>query len=101
MKEAKLWHLLLTALIAIIAPIVTITLWAGEMKSDVRNHEKVLAVVVSDIKRMDNDGPAIWRNTMRFSDEQAKELKRDVEQVKNEVQSQRQILIRIEQQLKP
>ncbi|MGC3961322.1 MAG: hypothetical protein QM813_26365 [Verrucomicrobiota bacterium] len=98
MKEGnvKVWHLILTVAVQLVIG----GIWAGQMGSAVQAHEKRLSAAESDVKRMDNDGPAVWRNSLRFSDKEAEQVKRDLEAMRAEMQSQRQILVRIEAQLR-
>jgi hypothetical protein len=98
MKEGqlKVWHLILTVAVQLVIGGV----WAGQISGDVRSHEKRIVANEADIKRMDNDGPAIWRNSLRFSDKEAEQVKRDIEAMRNDLAMQRALLVRIEQQLK-
>lgn len=95
-KTLKLWQLVLTVAIQLIVG----GIWAGAIGADVRQHGKTLTTLEGDVKRMDNEGPSVWRNTLRFSDKEADQVKRDLEAMRAEMQTQRQILVRIEQQLK-
>lgn len=96
MKEGtlKIWHMI----VALAVQLIVGGMFAGSISADVKAHERQISVNAADIKRMDNEGPAVWRTSVRFSDKEADQMKRELEALRAELQSQRAILVRIEAQ---
>lgn len=96
MREGNLktWHMI----VALAIQLILGGMFAGSISSDVKAHDRQLQSQGADIKRLDNEGPSVWRTSVRFNDKEAEQVKRELEALRSELQSQRAILIRIEAQ---
>lgn len=96
MNQLKVWHLVG----GIVAQLILVGIFLGVLSSKVDAHDIKIKENATDIKRIDTDGPSVWKTSVRFSDKEAEQVRRSLDALQSDMKQLRDTMVRIEAQLK-